>query len=110
MNMKKIFASAILLFGVLLTLPSHAQVGVGTKSPDKSAVLDVSGVKGGFLPPRMSAAQRLNIIQPARGLLVYDNDSNAFFYFDGVVWKGFGGSNFSIPKLTNAQMLAFKSP
>src|ERR1017187_8030152 len=108
--MKKIIILSILLISVLFALQTHAQVGIGTKTPDKSAVLDVSGAKGGFLPPRMTSLQRLNIIQPAKGLMVFDNDSDSYFYFDGTQWKGIGSGNFSIAKLTELNMIALKSP
>ncbi len=66
----------------------NENVGIGTKTPDKSAVLDVFSLSKGFLTPRMSLAQRLGIDSPAVGLLVYQTDFKAgFYYFDGVLWK-----------------------
>ena len=40
-----------------------------------SSMLQVDSTTQGFLPPRMTAAQRTAILTPARGLLVYDIDS-----------------------------------
>jgi hypothetical protein len=40
-----------------------------------SSMLQVDSTTQGFLPPRMTAAQRTAISTPARGLLVYDIDS-----------------------------------
>jgi hypothetical protein len=42
-----------------------------------SAVLDVASTTKGFLPPRMTAAQRTGISSPASGLIVYDTGSAA---------------------------------
>jgi uncharacterized protein (TIGR02145 family) len=53
------------------SLASHAQVGIGTSSPNASAALDVTSTNTGFLPPRMTEAQRNNINTPATGLMVY---------------------------------------
>jgi hypothetical protein len=49
----------------------HAQVGVGTTTPNASAVLDVTSTQKGFLPPRMTSQQRDSISTPATGLVVY---------------------------------------
>jgi hypothetical protein len=40
-----------------------------------SSMLQVDSTDQGFLPPRMTAAQRTAITTPAQGLLVYDTDS-----------------------------------
>ncbi|MGY0426761.1 MAG: hypothetical protein ACWIPI_08040, partial [Polaribacter sp.] len=63
----------ILLLTLLLVFNTvaTAQVGVGTKTPDKSAALDVTSEHRGFLPPRMSYAQIKAIKEPAMGLIVY---------------------------------------
>jgi len=108
--MKKIFAPTFLLICLLLTSQSIAQVGIGTKNPNKSAVLDVSGNNRGFLPPRMSSSQRLNIASPAKGLIVFDNDSSYLFYFDGLAWKGIVNNRAGINKLTTVQILNLNSP
>ena len=72
-----------LLFAFLLitTVSLQAQVGIGTATPAASAQLDVSSTNKGFLPPRMSAAQRIAISSPAEGLLVYQTNAPVGFYF-----------------------------
>lgn len=64
-------------------------VGIGTTIPDASAALDVSSTNQGLLPPRMTAAQRTqNIASPTAGLLVYQTDAPAgYYYYTGSVWK-----------------------
>jgi hypothetical protein len=51
-----------------------------------SAVLEVSSTTRGFLPPRMTDAQRAAIASPAEGLLVYNTDNHAVAYRDGTNW------------------------
>jgi hypothetical protein len=43
---------------------------------DASARLEVASTTQGFLPPRMTTAQKLAIATPAAGLMVYDTDLN----------------------------------
>ncbi len=55
---------------------------------DGSAMLDVESSTKGVLVPRMTAAQRIAIGSPAEGLLVYQNDGDAGFYFyNGSAWE-----------------------
>lgn len=64
-----------LLYTLLLCLPTSvfAQVGMGTTSPDASAQLDVTSSTRGFLPPRLTTAQRNAITNPASGLMIYNS-------------------------------------
>ena len=68
----------------------NAQVGIGTTTPNASAILevDVSSLtpKKGFLPPRMSTAQRDAISNPAEGLTIYNTDKKCLQFFDGSFW------------------------
>jgi len=92
----------IVLCVLLLTYSAGAEnaraqgnVGIGTISPDASALLDLTSLSRGILIPRMTQTQRNTIASPATGLLVYCTDSlsasspNTFYYFDGVVWRPF---------------------
>ncbi len=63
-------------------------VGIGTNSPDASAVLDASASNKGLLMPRLTTAQRKAIANPAMGLLVFDTDKATVMFYDGTVWKG----------------------
>jgi len=65
----------------------NAQVGIGTTTPNASAVLDLTSTTQGLLPPRMTAAQRSVISSPATGLMVYQTDGTAGnYYFNGSAW------------------------
>lgn len=77
-----------------------AQKNVGINetgaNPHPSAALDVDSPDKGMLIPRMSSAQRLSILNPANGLLVFDTDfACVFFYVSATAqWKSMcdGGS------------------
>ncbi|MFC2086109.1 FISUMP domain-containing protein [Bacteroidota bacterium] len=53
---------------------------------ESSAMLDVKSTNKGMLVPRMDSSQRVNISSPASGLLVYDTDATAFYFFNGTSW------------------------
>src|SRR5688572_9544701 len=66
---------ALLVFG---SFSAIAQVGIGTPSPNSSAMLDIQSINKGVLFPRMTTAQRLAIPQ-VNGLIVYDTDSSSLY-------------------------------
>lgn len=66
---------------------TYGNVGIGTTSPTASALLDVSSTTKGLLTPRMTQAQRNAIPSPAPGLLVFQTDGTAGFYYYYNGWK-----------------------
>ncbi len=59
-----------------------------------SAMLDVKSFDRGVLIPRMNSSQRTAIASPAKGLMVFDNTTNTFWFYNGTVWTEItGGSN-----------------
>ncbi len=84
----KSYVYHLLLFSLfLLATKANAQIGIGTTSPDSSSVIDLRSTTRGILIPRMASVQRLAINLPAKGLMVFDNDSSYFFYYDGAIWR-----------------------
>ncbi|MGJ8665715.1 MAG: hypothetical protein ACSHW7_05065 [Patiriisocius sp.] len=71
---------------LILSFSLYAQVGIGTTSPDPSSLLDINSTEGGLLVPRMTTTQRLDIDNPAQGLLVFDVIENTFYFFDDANW------------------------
>lgn len=51
-----------------------------------SAMLDVKSTSKGMLIPRMSSQERTDILTPSTGLLVYDNDTESFWYYKTAGW------------------------
>jgi hypothetical protein len=70
------------MLALLLCSATYAQVGIGTITPESTALLDVSSESKGFLAPRMTTAQRNAITTPANSLLVYDTNLKSFYYYD----------------------------
>lgn len=89
----------ILVFNLSFFI-SFSQVGIGTVNPEPTSVLDVSSTSQGILTPRMSTAQRLAISEPANGLLVYDLDESAFYFFEEIT-DGWVKLNSSLEKRDN---------
>jgi len=56
---------------MLFTALSYAQVGINIATPHTSSALDITSTTAGFLPPRMTALQRAEIVNPALGLMVF---------------------------------------
>ena len=59
------------VMSLLMVLFLNAQVGIGIINPESSAMLDVTSTSKGFLPPRMTYAQRATITSPAIGLIIF---------------------------------------
>jgi hypothetical protein len=76
----------LVFFWVLVNTCLFAQVGIGTTTPDASAILDITSTTQGVLVPRMSSAERISITSPANGLLVYDTTENAFYFYKASIW------------------------
>lgn len=82
---------SILLLSVTI---SYSQVGIGTTTPNASSMLDIESTNSGLLIPRMTLAQKTAIATPATGLLIYQTNGTAgFWYYDGAIWTTFGGTD-----------------
>jgi hypothetical protein len=73
-----------LLFGSCFML--QAQTGIGTPSPDPSAVLELKSTSRGFLPPRLTTTQRNAIVSPATSLVIYNATKNCLEWYNGTGW------------------------
>ncbi len=101
----------ILRFSVLLamiifaTMSATAQVAINATgtAPVASAMLDVTSTTSGILVPRMTTAQHNAIAAPATGLVVFQTDGTAgFYYYTGAAWRlispwVFSGTNIAFP-------------
>ncbi|WP_421918719.1 hypothetical protein [Marinifilum sp.] len=92
--MRKIYTLLILSF-LFVDLSVFAQengvsIGKGKNPPHAKAILEIFSVEKGLLTPRLTSAQRINMFdsndESAKGLLVFDTDNNAFFFWDGFKW------------------------
>ena len=91
--MKKI----VIIASVFLSLNAYSQVGIGTNAPHSSAMLDVTSTTQGFLPPRMTGAQRAAIVSPVAGLEIWCIDCGATApygeaqIYNGTIWTNLVG-------------------
>ncbi|MDX1479709.1 MAG: hypothetical protein R3301_18480, partial [Saprospiraceae bacterium] len=83
---------------LLLTITSlHAQrIGIGTTNPDPSAILEITSDSLGVLIPRMTAAERDAIMNPATGLMVFVTNDSSFYCFEGSAWQMVGGRGYML--------------
>ena len=76
----------LLVFLLFTTVVAHAQVGIGTATPAASAQLDLTSTTKGFLPPRMTTAERDLIGTPATGLVIFNTTSNGLEFKSSRGW------------------------
>ncbi|MCW3106139.1 MAG: hypothetical protein JWQ09_645 [Segetibacter sp.] len=90
----------VFAFFLIASLQVHAQVGIGIATPNTSAQLDITSTDKGLLIPRMLASQRVLIPSPVAGLLVFQTDAPAgFYYYTGSVWLALS----TVPSLVSRQ-------
>ena len=91
--MKKFF---LLLKTVFIISIAYSQQGVAITTdgsiPDNSAMLDIKSNSKGLLIPRMTTAQRTAILSPAKGLIVFDTETNSFWFYNGASWSNLSAS------------------
>ena len=87
------------------------QVGIGTTSP--ASTFEIASKTGGFLPPRMTTAERAaltpNPTSALEGLVVYNTEADQLEVYDGADWKAVAGAShglksFNIPGTYNFQI------
>lgn len=88
------FTKLFTALGLVLCLSvGHAQVGIGTATPNGTSLLDMQSNSKGLLIPRMTVAERDAIVTPADGLQVYNTTNNTLDVYSGGVWKSFAYSD-----------------
>ncbi|MCC7438980.1 MAG: hypothetical protein IT211_10850 [Armatimonadetes bacterium] len=64
----------------------YGHMGIGTVTPDKSALLDLSSTSAGFLMPRLTNAERNAIVNPATGLMIFNTDTKTIEFNIGTTF------------------------
>jgi hypothetical protein len=62
------------------------QVGIGVSSPNAAALLQMDSTTQGFLPPRMTTAQR-DAITAVQGLVIFNTTTTKLECYDGATWQ-----------------------
>ncbi len=80
-------ALSICLLQSLVTRAQNVGINATGAAPDSSAMLDIVSTDKGLLIPRMDSISRMNILAPAKGLMVFDSTYNSFWYYNGTAWQ-----------------------
>ncbi len=91
----------LLVLATQYEVRAQTNAGIGTIAPNTSALLDLTSITSGLLPPRMTQAQRNAIALPATADLVFCTDStglltpSTYYYYNGSAWVPFMGNYIS---------------
>lgn len=80
----------------------NGAIAVGSSAvPNSSSILELTSTSKGFLPPRMTLAQRNAIATPATGLLIYQTDNTPGYYgYNGSAWVALSSSTTGVTSVT----------
>ncbi|MES2648443.1 MAG: type VI secretion system tube protein Hcp [Bacteroidota bacterium] len=85
--MKKLFF--FLTTFACINVTQSQVVGIGTPTPNNNAVLDIVSNTKGVLIPRIPDTS--NVVNPLEGLIIYNKNTKAPYYYDGKQWLSLGG-------------------
>ena len=89
------YSIVFFVLGLFMCQGANAQ-GIGINEtgadPHSAAMLDVLSTNKGFLPPRMTTAQRDAIASPAVGLVIYNTTTNCLNFYIGSGWNEICGT------------------
>lgn len=90
--MKKLLLIMLIFAGIIRV--NAQSIGIGTASPNSSAMLDVASTNKGLLIPRMTGSQRNAIASPVNGLIIYQTNTEifppstpGFYLYESGGWK-----------------------
>ncbi len=89
------------LLGFSPSLFAQAKIGLPSGPPHATAVLELSATQKGFLPPRLSSAQRDSIQAPAKGLHIFNTSTNCENFYNGLAWLELCGDSLQSNALPN---------
>ena len=72
---------------VAVTIDTSQKVGIGTASPNASAILDSQSTTKGVRFPNMTTTQKTTISSPAAGLVVFDTTLSKLCVYSGIAWQ-----------------------
>jgi hypothetical protein len=68
-------------------IDSSGNLGIGTSSPNASAILDAQSTTKGVRMPNMTTTQKNAISSPAAGLMVFDTTLEKLCVYSGSAWQ-----------------------
>lgn len=84
--------TTLLFLAIIIASTTFAQVAINTDGalPNSKSILDITSTTMGFLTPRMLTSERTDLgntlSSTEKGMLVYDTELGAFYYYDGSAW------------------------
>jgi len=86
-----ILSVAIWVFVASSVFGQSVGIGNTTFTPDAQSILDIQSTTKGVLLPRVTSLDRTTVISPTPGsdlgLMVYDTDTDSYWYWDGALWQ-----------------------
>jgi len=89
---KFLIVASSLIFFISTAFSQSVAINIDGSVAHSSAMLDIKTTSKGLLIPRMNSSQRTAISSPATGLLVFDTDTNTFWYYNGTAWTNLSGA------------------
>lgn len=88
--MRKYFLLIAIAFlgntGIVTAQQPGVAINTTGTAPHSGAMLDVQSTDKGILIPRMTTSQRTAISNLVKGLLVFDNTTSSFWFYNGTMW------------------------
>ena len=88
--MEQLLTKAFFICLIILCQNINAQVKIGDNpgTINSSSLLELESTDKGVLIPRLTSSQKIAIASPTTGLLVFQTDSVAgFYYYNGTHWE-----------------------
>ncbi len=102
--MKKRLKNVLLPLLVAISMGCFAQnnsVGIGTITPDNSAILDLVSTNQGLLIPRNNTFGITSIAAPSDGLILYNTDDKCYWFWNNTSWKRLCETDSLLTLITN---------
>ena len=92
--MRKVLLFLLLSPIILIAQEPGVAINTDGSAADAKAMLDIKSINKGILIPRMLSSERTAITPVPKGLLVFDNTTNSFWFYSGTAWEELkGGGN-----------------
>ncbi|MFP5520768.1 MAG: hypothetical protein ACLGGX_12765 [Bdellovibrionia bacterium] len=91
-----------LVVGTNQVVVSGGSLGIGTATPNASALVDITSTTKGLLIPRMTTTQRDAIASPATGLQVFNTTTQQLNFYNGASWQALGVAGSGVTSVSSA--------
>ena len=90
-NFSWVYGNSFLTSDTKMILDSIGRLAIGSATLDATAALQINSTTAGLLMPRMTTAQRTGITAATNGLMVYDTETNSFWFSESANWIELSG-------------------